>query len=152
MLAPVAVFTYNRRDEAVKVMDALSTNLLAKKTEVYVFSNAPIAGKEGDREIVAAIRSDLKKYEKSFLNYHLIFRDENNGSNDNMLSGIDEVVRRHGKAIVLEDDVLVAKSFLNFMNQALDKYEDDKKVFSICGYNPIAHQTKLEGDSFSYGR
>ena len=150
MLAPVAVFTYNRHDEVVKVMNALSSNLLAKKTEVYVFSNAPIRGKEGDDEIVSTIRNDLRKYKKAFLKYHLVLREENNGSNANMLSGIDEVVQRHGKVIVLEDDILVAKSFLNFMNQALDKYEIDKEIFSICGYNPVTRQIKLDGDSFSY--
>lgn len=150
MRAPVVVFTYNRYEEAVKTMDALSENLLAAETEVYVFSNASIPEKEGDDAAVNKVRDGLRKYADCFRSYHLIFREKNNGSNDNMMSGINEVVKKHGKVIVLEDDIVTAKCFLNFMNQALDEYDTNSDVFSICGYNPVSSESVLPGDSFSY--
>lgn len=150
MNAPVIVFTYNRYYEAMRVMEALSNNLLAKETIVYVFSNAPMEDKIGDDEAVEKVRMGLKEYKKCFKEYHLILRKKNTGSNDNMIDGIGEVVACHGRAIILEDDIVTAKCFLNFMNQALDKYENEKDVFSISAYNPVTIETDLPGDSFSY--
>ncbi|WP_431216571.1 hypothetical protein ACQ86N_19425 [Puia sp. P3] len=36
--------------------------------------------------------------------------------------------------IVLEDDILTTPNFLTFMNAALDKYEQQPRVFSVSGY------------------
>lgn len=41
----------------------------------------------------------------------------------------------YGKAIVLEDDLAFSANFLAYMNQGLDKYKEERKVFSICGYS-----------------
>ena len=149
-LAPVVVFTYNRYDETMKTMSALADDLLAKQTEVYVFSNAPIERVAGDKNTVNRIRKKLTSFENAFLKYNIIFREKNEGVNANMIPGIDEVIRKHGRVIVLEDDIVVCRGFLSFMNQALDEYEDDSDIFSICGYNPVAIKTNLPGDSFSY--
>ena len=40
-------------------------------------------------------------------------------------------VNRYGKVIVLEDDLIVAPSFLQFMNDALETYKDEPKVGHI---------------------
>jgi len=37
--------------------------------------------------------------------------------------------------IVLEDDLKVAPDFLEWMNEALDKYAASDEVFSVCGYS-----------------
>ena len=45
--------------------------------------------------------------------------------------------------IILEDDVIVAKHFLRFMNEGLNKYEHHPKVYSVSGYlHPIDHNMK----------
>ncbi|MCS2404710.1 hypothetical protein NXY31_07810 [Bacteroides salyersiae] len=43
-------------------------------------------------------------------------------------------MEKYGKAIVLEDDLTCTPNFLSYINQALDYYEHDKRIFSICGY------------------
>ena len=43
MYSPVVVFTYNRFEEIMKVMAALAQNIGADRTDVYVFSNAPVS-------------------------------------------------------------------------------------------------------------
>ena len=45
-----------------------------------------------------------------------------------------EVVNKYGKIIVLEDDIVTCKYFLEYMNKALDLYEDEKEVMEISGY------------------
>ena len=43
----------------------------------------------------------------------------------------------HGKAIVLEDDLLVSGDFLAFMNDCLDFYKDDPAVGAVTGFCPL---------------
>lgn len=150
MHSPVAVFTYNRCEEIMRVMSALSKNIGADQTDVYVFSNAPILTVTGDQERVTEIRKGLKQFASAFHSYTIICREKNEGSNANMYDGINQVMNQYGRVIVLEDDILTAPAFLSFMNQALDEFETEQDVFSVCGYNPVTVESKLPSDSFSY--
>jgi hypothetical protein len=48
-------------------------------------------------------------------------------------------VNQFGRVIAIEDDVLVSKYFLKFMNEALEKYQDHLKVQSIGSWNYYHH-------------
>jgi len=47
---------------------------------------------------------------------------------------VTEVINEYGKAIILEDDIVTSPYFLKFMNEALDFYEKNKRIYSISGY------------------
>jgi hypothetical protein len=64
--------------------------------------------------------------------YH--FSDINQGLSRSIISGVTEVTRRFGRAIVVEDDLLLATDFLTYMNAALDCYADEHAVFQVSGY------------------
>jgi hypothetical protein len=70
-----------------------------------------------------------------FKRVELIARRENNRVFNNR-QGIRMLLDEYGKIIFLEEDVVTAPSFLSFMNQALDAYQDNPKIFSIAGYCP----------------
>lgn len=148
--APVVVFSYNRYAEIMRIMEALGNNIGAKDTDVFIYSNAPVPEMDGDVEKVKRIRMDLRKFSKAFHSYQIIERKENKGPNENMMYGIQEVLSRYDRVIILEDDILTARNFLAFMNQALDTYENDDEVFSICGYNPVDLPLEMPGDTFAY--
>ena len=58
-------------------------------------------------------------------------------------------MNRFGKAIIVEDDLISSPNFLNFMNEALDFYNDNKKIFSISGYSyPIDISDKYNKDIY----
>ena len=80
----------------------------------------------------------VRDYVKSitgFKEVHYKFALQNKGLGNSVIKGVTEVINRYGKAIVLEDDLILAPNFLFFMNQGLDKYKEEKSVFSICGYS-----------------
>ena len=56
-------------------------------------------------------------------------------------------MRQYGKAIVLEDDILVSPVFLDYMNDALNRYEREKRVWSISAWSHPIDSTGL-GDSY----
>ena len=61
-------------------------------------------------------------------------RIDNLGLAENIISGVSTVINKYGKVIVLEDDLLLSKKFLSYMNATLDFYETQKDVFHISGY------------------
>ena len=52
----------------------------------------------------------------------------------NIIGGLDTIFRKYDKAIILEDDLLVEKNFLKYMNQALNLYSNDFNVACISGW------------------
>ena len=59
----------------------------------------------------------------------------NRGLGNSIIAGVTEVTEAYGRAIVLEDDLVVMPNFLSFMNQALDAFQDDLRILSVCGYS-----------------
>lgn len=53
------------------------------------------------------------------------------------------IVNKYGKVIVLEDDLVTNRYFLLFMNDGLDRYQNEQKVTGITGFSHF-------GDTFSY--
>jgi len=140
-LAPVILFTYNRPNHTQKTLTALASNTLAHKTELYIYSDGP---KETTDEVeVFATREVLKKFLNSFKQVHLINSKVNKGLATSITEGVNEICAKFGKIIVLEDDIITSKNFLEFMNDCLVKYEFENRVMAISGY---MHKVKLDCD------
>ncbi len=63
-----------------------------------------------------------------------VFHEKNMGLARSVITGVNETMALHGRAIVVEDDLWVSPKFLEFMNRALERYADDESVFQISGY------------------
>ena len=130
--APIALFVYNRLSYTKRTILALKKNLLAKKSNLFIFSD--YAKNSVDLKKVLLVRNFISKL-KGFKNIKIIFRKKNYGLCKNILSGINYVFRFYNKIIVLEDDIVTSRSFLNYMNRNLELYELSKNIVSIHGYN-----------------
>ena len=110
---------------------------MAKESILYIFSDA--AKNDSAKEKV----SDVRKYITSLssLNYFksVIIEESksNKGLADSIIDGVTKVMQTSGQAIVLEDDLLTAPDFLDFMNQSLNFYEKNNTIGSISGYSPL---------------
>ena len=133
MLAPIILFVYNRPKHTEIVLNALKKNTLAKNSLLYVFSDA--AKKEKDFENVNKVREIISNI-SGFKEVVITEAETNIGCADSIISGITKVINEHGKAIIVEDDILTSPNFLEFMNEALDKYESDKRIYSVSGFVP----------------
>ncbi|MBQ3367618.1 sugar transferase [bacterium] len=132
-LAPIILFVYNRPKHTETVLNALKKNSLAKDSILYVFSDA--AKKEKDFENVNKVREIISKV-SGFKEVVVTEAETNIGCADSITSGITKVINEHGKAIIVEDDILTAPNFLEFMNEALNRYESDKRIYSVSGFVP----------------
>ena len=151
MLAPIVVFVYNRPEHTRKTLEALSANFLASQSELFVFADGARAN---------ATSNDLAKLEETRKvirekdwcgKVTIIERTDNAGLAASITSGVSRIVNEFGKVIVLEDDIVTAPSFLAYMNNALQVYENDEKVMHIAGFTfPWVEASKIEQETFFY--
>lgn len=131
-LAPIVLFVYNRPWHTRHTIEALQKNELANESELFIYSDA--AKNKGSEEKVKEVREYIKKID-SFKKTTIIERDKNWGLADNIIDGVTKIVNEYGKIIVLEDDLVTSPYFLKFLNDALEFYKDEKKVWHISGWN-----------------
>tara|TARA_S200000501_G_scaffold352763_1_gene371919 strand:+ start:4255 stop:4932 length:678 start_codon:yes stop_codon:yes gene_type:complete len=62
-------------------------------------------------------------------------RKKNFGLSENIIKGINYVFKKFNAAIILEDDLLLNKYVLKYLNRNLKKYLYNKKIFSISAYS-----------------
>lgn len=130
-LAPIGITTYVRLSHLMKTVEALRKNTLAEKSLLYIFSDAAIPGDEDKviklREFIHAIDGFKEVY---------VVERKHNGRVENGRGGLKQLLDQYGKVIFLEEDIVTAPGFLEFMNSALDYYENDPGILSIAGYCP----------------
>ena len=133
MYAPIIIFAFNRLEPLKKCVAALLENSEASETDLIVYADGARPNKEGEAEKVAAVREYVKRITgfKS-LTYH--FSEVNKKLGPSIITGVTEVVNQYGRAIVIEDDLIASRNLLAYMNQGLERYEQDKKVWSISGF------------------
>lgn len=130
--APVVLFLFNRPEHARRTLEALERNQGAQETDLYIYSDGPRGAHDADGvERVRALISGVS----GFRSVTSVIRDDNVGLTRNIVEGVSYVVERHGRVIVVEDDIVTAPTFLAFMNDALDRYSDDRRVWHISGWN-----------------
>jgi hypothetical protein len=61
-------------------------------------------------------------------------QEHNRGLANSIIAGTTELCRRHGRAIVVEDDLILAPSFLRFLNEGLDRFRNEPRVLQVSGY------------------
>jgi len=130
-LAPIIIFAYNRLDSLLRTIQYLLKNEDVESADLIIYSDS--WKNEVDRDGVLTVRNYLQTV-KGFKSVTIIEREENYGLAKNIIEGVTEVINKHGRVIVLEDDLLTSENFLSYMNQALDFYENNSEIFAISGY------------------
>lgn len=149
MLAPIILFVYNRLDHTQGVIETLLKNTLAKESEFYIFSDAAKTenGVEKVNEVRKFIRDD--SWHTGFKKVSIIEAEKNKGLAKSIIGGVSEIIQKYGKVIVLEDDLKLSPYFLEYMNDALEYYREDEKIWSISGYSfPMKSLKKYSHDIF----
>lgn len=126
--APILLFVYNRPVHTQQAVAALLRNELAAASRLYIYSDA--AKTDADRELVEETRRYVRQI-TGFASIDIIERKENWGLARNIIDGVTTQVNRFGRVIVLEDDLIVAPYFLQFMNDALEVYKDEPRIGHI---------------------
>ena len=128
-LAPILLFVYNRPEHVKRTLAALEQNILAKESELFIYSDA--ARSPQDEASVTEVRKIIRTTLPFFKQVNIIERETNWGLARSIIDGVTTQINRYERVIVLEDDLIVAPYFLKFMNDALDTYQHEEKVGHI---------------------
>ena len=134
MLAPIILFAFNRIEALKNLIISLSKNKEAQLSDLYIFVDGPRSNVPNEKETVYEVQNYITTI-KGFNTVQYFFSKNNKGLGPSIIEGVSLIINKYKKAIILEDDLIVSTNFLSFMNQGLNFYETQKKVFSICGYS-----------------
>lgn len=126
--APILLFVYNRPEHLKQLIASLQANAEAAQSMLFIYTDA--ARNKADEEQVNKVREVIRHID-GFASIEVIERATNWGLARNIIGGVTEQIRRYGRVIVLEDDLVVAPYFLRFMNDALEAYKDEPQVGHI---------------------
>lgn len=129
--APICIFAYNRPMHLQRTIDALKSNRLASQSDLIIYSDG--SKTLDDIAAIQEVRSICRAV-SGFKSLKIVERPSNLGLSGSVISGVTETCEAFGRVIVLEDDLVVSSAFLDYMNAALQIYEQDESVFSIHGY------------------
>jgi len=129
--APIALFAYQRTDHLRATVQSLLQNPQASRSRLFVFSDG--AKGEADAAKVAAVRDYIAGV-TGFAAIKIIASPRNKGLAASIIDGVSQVLQEFDRVIVMEDDLVVSKHFLAYMNDGLNCYAEDEKVASIHGY------------------
>ena len=127
-LAPILLFVYNRPQHTQRGIESLLHNDLARDSRLIIYSDAPKT--DADADSVRQVREYIHSI-SGFKEIEIVERTENWGLARSIIDGVTSAVNRYGRVIVLEDDLVVAPYFLQFMNDALETYKDEPRVGHI---------------------
>lgn len=128
--APIALFVYNRPEHTKRALETLRESDGFDKSPLYIFSDGPKSS--SDAEQIRSVRDTVHKIAGNYAN--IVKASINQGLATSIIQGVSRLCNQYGRVIVIEDDLLVAPSFLNYMNAALQKYEAETSVMQISGY------------------
>lgn len=130
-LAPIILFVYKRPHHTKQTIEYLRCNSLARQSDLFIFSEFPKKAEFSKQ--VEQVREYIKTID-GFKSVTIVERLEFMGLAQSVIKGVTSVFEKYDSVIVLEDDILTAPFFLEYMNEGLNKYKSDDRIFSVTGF------------------
>ena len=130
---PVLFVTFVRPDYASQTWEGIKAT---KPKTLYFYSNKGRAEKEGEVERNNEIRSYINEIDWD-CDLHIFFREECVNVYDSLRGAIDWLFDNEERGIILEEDCVPTKAFFSFVDQMIEKFKEDKRVWCISGDNII---------------
>ena len=129
--APVVLFAFNRPSHLERTLKALASNDLAAETRLHIYIDGPRSSNDIP-QIVGCAKIAARPW--SFANIETHVRDSNQGLAASIISGVTAMLEQYDRVIVMEDDLVTSRYFLQYMNDGLGIYADEPRVASIHGW------------------
>jgi hypothetical protein len=131
-LAPIVLLAFKRPFATLQVLYSLSRCAEASESELYVFCDA--ARNDAERSDVDHTREVIRS-RKWCGRVEVIEAEKNQGCARSVIGAVTRLCASHGRVIVLEDDLLVSRGFLTYMNEGLRRFADDDRVMLVSAHS-----------------
>ena len=136
---PIIIFAYNRPELLKNCLISLKENKNINKHKCYFFCDGP--KNLSDKHNIENIKKILNQIKINFK--QVVFNKTNKGLASNIIKGVSKILKKNKAAIVVEDDLILAKNAIKFINFFLNKKINDKKIGSVSAYSYL-HNTKFD--------
>jgi hypothetical protein len=137
----IVIFVYNRPDHTKKLLNSLESCYLLKKHKIVIFSDNFKISDDLDKFNVLKVRKIIQEFSKK-KSCIIYYNKTNVGLYKNVINGVTKVLKKNLTVIVLEDDLILNKNFLLFMNKAFKFIKNKQEVSQISGYSyPINYNS-----------
>lgn len=147
--APILIPTLNRHVHFKRCVESLATCTHADKTDLFIAFDYPL--NESHREGYEIIKAYLPNI-KGFKTVNIIERLKNYGARNNIVNARKTIFEKYDRMILSEDDNEFSPNFLDYINKGLDKFENDPRIYAICGYNYPIEMPQDYSSNYYFGR
>ena len=129
----ICILAHNRLRHLKKTLKSV-IKYKNKKDKIFIFLDIH-SNKYSTKKILLCKK--VQNYlENIKSNKIFVLKSKSNiGPKKNWYKAYGHMFKIYKKVIVLEDDIVIKKNFLNFMHYYLNKYEKNSKIMSITGYS-----------------
>lgn len=145
---PILLIAWKRPDKTLKILNAI------KKVKPKYFYIACDGANNNDDFLKFQVNLTRKKILENITwdcELKTLFSEINQGCKIGVSNAISWFFNNVEKGIIIEDDCLPHQDFFYFCDELLDKYEDDKRIWSISGNN-IHREKSIEPDSYFFSK
>jgi hypothetical protein len=135
---PVLVIAFNRPAHLTKLINRLRE---VRPTRLFVAIDGPRADVPGETERVQECRELVVTIDWD-CDMRTLFRDSNLGCGQGVSTAITWFFEQVEAGIILEDDIIPARSFFPFCADLLERYRTDTRVFAISGCNFVPSESQ----------
>jgi hypothetical protein len=142
---PILLIVFNRPAETQQVLNAIRN---IQPAQLYIAADGPRPDRPDDIENCAKVREIVSNVSWP-CTVKTLYREKNLGCMLGVSGAIDWFFENEEEGIILEDDCVPNPSFYSFCIQLLEKYRQDKRIYAICGRNPMGTTSINESYLFS---
>lgn len=128
--APIAVMIYRRPEHLRRTLAALLENEGIADHDIHVFADGPRM--PADIPNVNLSRQVAQEMLGERATYH--FSQDNKGLATSIIAAVDMLTERYGDVIVIEDDLILDKVAINFLQGGLDHYRSQPEVLQVSAH------------------
>lgn len=141
----VCVFAYNRPQKLRDMLRSLKKCVGVENCKIFFFLDGPKKGSDS-----ADIDECLKNFNTIMSEYDVEVSKSliNMGLKKSIIQGVSSVTNRHKYFVVVEDDLVLHRMFLVFIDEALRKYEGEDRIVQISGYSSGVPPKYINNDCF----
>ncbi len=119
----------------------------ARPARLFLYQDGPRQGHSSDAENIRKCREIAENVDWD-CEVHTFYQEKNQGVDPSGYLADSWAFSLTDKCIVLEDDCLPSLSFFYFAKEMLDRYEKDRRVMLISGFNVEGITRDVQGDYF----
>lgn len=128
--APILIFAFNRPERLSCLLSSLQSCPEFATSPVRIFIDGPRSATDVplvDQTYDVARSAPVPDLQ-------VVRNDTNTGLKASVMRGVTAGLDLQDRAIILEDDLVVSPQALTYFNAALEKYNNEDRVWSVSGY------------------